>query len=1060
MKRLLVLYSVLTLTIYSLAAQTSTGTTFWLAYMENLDLIFNDDPVFAVVLHADQEATGEIQIPATGFSIPFSVSAGGAEEVELPPALYYIQGSDITGNTGIRIVSDVPVRATGVHYRAYFSEATHLLPEPELGTEYFPICYADDVGNDPSSFVVLSTEDGTEIEITPAVLTLGLRPPGVPFTITLNAGQIYQMQAVEDLTGSRVQSVSGQPIAVFSGAKQADIIDCGQPADSHVYDQAVPVDKWGTLYYHTPFQNQGVQVIRVLASEDNTEVFVDCNQVAILNQGEYYTVYDESYLSGRVISASRPIAVAQFNTNGGCSSPGSGLGDPNMLWLWPADYKTREVRFKSLDRFNDLIGDVPFTQHSVNIVANADEVDNILLDGAPLPAGVWMGYLGDPNKVYRKISLGPGEHTLSSPELFQAYVYGRGFADAYTYFAGYTEVEEEEYACLDIQVEGVFCVDSTLQWSYQTSLNVTEVNWDFGDGQISAENNPAMSYGDIGNSTVVLTLTTSTGTFTDTLEVAIQLCEEDPCPDDLSLSIQAPVEICANSPTQLGIDFEGQAVSATWELGGIGQTSGLNPQVNFNESGNYTITVTVRDELNCEYTATATLEVLDCGGCGPELVDLEFEGFACVDSVLVFPLTEFLINDPPLEITWTVDGQTFENLSALEYAFPAPGSYTVTFQAISLQGCSYIGQNEVQIQDCSDNPCIGQPSIAIVPPDQYCLQQPLTFTAQTSADLVTYSWSANNGATSEQPAFTVTFDEAGVGTIFLEATDVNGCIYSTAIEDDLVDCGDDPCEDLPELQLNVTGSLCLDSTLMFSASGANLVTYDWAFSNLTSSTAASPENVFQETGLFTAALTAVDANGCTRTGSLSFEIEICEEVDPCLDNPELVIEGDSVVCLGDAATFSASGPDSIVIYDWNLDVAGSADEPMPSATFEENGIYSVVLLAVDEAGCTYSDNFSFEVRFCEPDGGCAYALPNAFSPNGDGTNDTFELLRNCPATSFELRVFNRWGGIVFETDDLETGWDGRFNGQDAPMEVYFYQCFVETPNGEVVELNGDVTLLR
>lgn len=1057
MKRLLVLFSVLALNAHSLKAQTSTGTIFWLAYMENLDLIFNDDPFFAVVLHADQEATGEIQIPATGFSIPFTVVAGGTEEVELPPALYYIQGSDITGNTGIRIVSDVPVRATGVHYRAYFSEATHLLPEPELGTEYFPICYADDVGNDPSSFVVLSTEDGTEIEITPSVLTLGLRPPGVPFNIMLNAGQIYQVQAVGDLTGSSVRSLSGQPIAVFSGAKQADIIDCGQGADGHVYDQALPVDKWGTLYYHTPFQNQGPQVIRVLAAEDDTEVFVDCNQVATLDQGEFYTVYDESYNSGRVISASRPVAVAQFNTNGGCTP--QGLGDPNMLWLWPADYKTREVRFKSLDRFNELIGDVPFSQHSVNIVADANEVGGILLDGQAL-GGSWLGYIGNPNKVYTRVSLGPGEHILSSPEPFQAYVYGIGFADAYTYFAGYTEVEDEEYACLDIQVQGVFCVDSTLQWSYQTSLNVTDVSWDFGNGQTSVEDNPAMSYGDISNSTVVLTLTTSTGIFTDTLDVSIQLCEEDPCLDDLSLGIQAPAEICANSPVQLSIDFEGQAVSATWELGSVGQTSGLNPQVNFNESGTYTITVTVRDELNCEYTAVATLVVLDCGGCGPELVDLEFEGFACVDSVLVFPLTEFLINDPPLEITWTADGQTFGNLSALEYAFPAPGNYVVTFQAISLQGCSYIGQNEVQIQDCSDNPCIGQPSIAIIAPDQYCLQQPLTFTAQTSADLVSYSWSANNGVTDDQPSFTVTFDEAGVGTVFLEATDVNGCIYSAAIEDDLVDCGDDPCEDLPELQLDITGPLCLDSTLVFSASGANLVNYDWAFSNLTSSTAASPENVFQETALFTAALTAVDANGCTRTGSLSFEIEVCEEDDPCLDNPELQITGNSIVCLGDAANFSASGPDSIVIYEWNLDVGGNSDETMPSVIYEENGIYSIVLVAVDNEGCAYSDNFSFEVRFCEPDGGCAYVFPNAFSPNGDGTNDTFSLLRNCPVGSYEMRIFNRWGGIVFESGDPDIGWDGRLNGKDAPIEVYFYQAVVETLNDEIIDLNGDFTLLR
>ncbi|MBV6654855.1 MAG: PKD domain-containing protein [Mameliella sp.] len=1045
------------ISIFNVAAQSSEGNTFWLAYMENLDLLFNDDPAFSVIIHSDSEASGEVELPVTGFSIPFTVPAGGTTEVELPPGVYYVQGSDVTGNFGLRITSDVPVRATGIHYRAYFSESTHLLPESELGVSYLPICYADDNGNDPSSFVILSTADGTEVEIVPSVLTLGFRPPGVPYTVTLDAGQIYQVQAVEDLTGTTIQSLTGEPIAVFSGAKQADIIDCGQPADSHPYDQVAPVDKWGTLFYHTPLQNQGAQVIRVLASENGTDVFVDCNQVATLDRGEYYTVYDQSYNSGRVISSTQPVAVAQFNTNGGCSP--SGLGDPNMLWLWPAEYQTRSVRFKSLDRFNELIGGFQFSQHSVNIVADANEVADIELDGNPL-TGNWLEYPGNESKVYRRISVSPGEHELNSPHPFQAYVYGIGFADAYTYFAGYSELVEEDYACIDIEVEGVFCVDSLLQWSFQTSLNVTDVNWDFGDGQTAQSESPEMSYGDEGAATVVLTLTTTTGTFTDTLDVSIQLCTGDPCPDDITLNIEVPQEACANTPVQLGFDFGSEAVSASWDLGAAGQANGLNPEVTFANAGTYLVTVTVQDALNCTYTATTVLNVLNCGGCGPELVDLDFEGFACVDSLLVFPLTEFLIADPPVEVTWTVDGQTFFDLGPLEYAFPAPGIYTVTFQAISLQGCSYIGEQEIQIQDCSNDPCIGQPSIEIIPPDNYCLQQPLTFTIQTAADLLTYAWNANNGVTGDQAAFTVTFEEAGVGTVSVEATDANGCVYSAVIEDDLVDCGDDPCEGLPELQLNVSFPLCLDSVLTFSVSGATLITYDWTFSNLTTSTVASPQNIFQEEGLFTASLTAEDANGCTRTGSLSFEIQICEEVDPCLEQPELLVEGDSVVCLGDEAVFTVSGPDGIVLYDWSLDVAGSSTDANPVATFDENGIYTAVLIAVDEEGCTFSDNFSFEVRFCEPDGGCAYAFPNAFSPNADGVNDTFELLRNCPVTSFELRVFNRWGGIVYESDNPDEGWDGRFNGKDAPIEVYFYQAFVETPNGEVVELNGDVTLVR
>lgn len=70
---------------------------------------------------------------------------------------------------------------------------------------------------------------------------------------------------------------------------------------------------------------------------------------------------------------------------------------------------------------------------------------------------------------------------------------------------------------------------------------------------------------------------------------------------------------------------------------------------------------------------------------------------------------------------------------------------------------------------------------------------------QIFVDLVIYFWSVNNGVMGDQFVFIVIFDEVGVGIVFLEVIDVNGCIYFIVIEDDLVDCGDDFCEGFLEL---------------------------------------------------------------------------------------------------------------------------------------------------------------------------------------------------------------------------------------------------------------------
>lgn len=136
----------------------------------------------------------------------------------------------------------------------------------------------------------------------------------------------------------------------------------------------------------------------------------------MFDQGVFYIVYDDFYNSGWVIFVSWLVVVVQFNINGGCIL--QGLGDFNMLWFWLVEYKICEVCFKSLDWFNDLIGDVFFSQYSVNIVVNVDEVDDILLDGGFFFLVVWLGYFGDFNKVYCWISLELGEYVFNSLEFF------------------------------------------------------------------------------------------------------------------------------------------------------------------------------------------------------------------------------------------------------------------------------------------------------------------------------------------------------------------------------------------------------------------------------------------------------------------------------------------------------------------------------------------------------------------------------------------------------------------------------------------------------------------
>jgi gliding motility-associated-like protein len=86
-------------------------------------------------------------------------------------------------------------------------------------------------------------------------------------------------------------------------------------------------------------------------------------------------------------------------------------------------------------------------------------------------------------------------------------------------------------------------------------------------------------------------------------------------------------------------------------------------------------------------------------------------------------------------------------------------------------------------------------------------------------------------------------------------------------------------------------------------------------------------------------------------------------------------------------------------------------------------------------------------------------VPNAFSP-GSQPNGTIKVERRGIATLNSFRIFNRWGTKVFETNDINQGWDGRFNGEPQPMGVYVYIVEATTNTGRRFTKQGNITLIR
>jgi gliding motility-associated-like protein len=118
-----------------------------------------------------------------------------------------------------------------------------------------------------------------------------------------------------------------------------------------------------------------------------------------------------------------------------------------------------------------------------------------------------------------------------------------------------------------------------------------------------------------------------------------------------------------------------------------------------------------------------------------------------------------------------------------------------------------------------------------------------------------------------------------------------------------------------------------------------------------------------------------------------------------------------------------------------------------------------VLTAINACGVT-RDTINLKLPRCKSI--CPFLFPNVFTPNGDGTNDQFRPVGSCPEISnYAMKVFNRWGDLVFEGFRPEEGWNGETNGLPAPSDVYVWwaQYRLDDLNEDIL-VKGDVTLLR
>ncbi|MBK6994209.1 MAG: gliding motility-associated C-terminal domain-containing protein [Lewinellaceae bacterium] len=188
-----------------------------------------------------------------------------------------------------------------------------------------------------------------------------------------------------------------------------------------------------------------------------------------------------------------------------------------------------------------------------------------------------------------------------------------------------------------------------------------------------------------------------------------------------------------------------------------------------------------------------------------------------------------------------------------------------------------------------------------------------------------------------------------------------------------------------------------------------------------------------------------DANGCK--DSTSFIVTTPLNVSAVFPPDTTILEGESITL-----TVTGVTTDSLSV---SWDDLGNNEPPLTGPTQALNPTETTTyLVTVINSGCEFSDSVTIVVDKLK------YDRPNAFTPNGDGANDTFGPVL-VGHTLVQLEVWSRWGEKIFDSiSDGSKTWDGKINGEVAPSDVYVYRMRIRLLSGEEKIEKGDVTLLR
>lgn len=804
---------------------SNKGRDFWIGYGNHVRMFNNSGAEqMQVYITSDVSTSGTIDIAGIGFHTNFSVTANQITTIDIPRTAALTDEG--LYNKGIHIVSDLPVVVYSYIYVNAISGATLCLPTNVLGRDYYSVNYTQ-ISNDPDSysyFFVVATEDSTLVEITPSAPTKGGRGAGIPFTVSINKGQIYQVLGDAtsnatgyDLTGSLIRSVSNgggcKKIAVFCGSGKVSIGCNPTPRTSdNLYQEIYPHSSWGKKYITTPSTNDGtnyqVNFYRIIRPDPATTVKLNGSVIpttAFVNN--FY--YEFSSNTTNIIEGDKPILLAQYFTtstprdNANCGN--NGLGDPEMIYINPLEQTINKVTLNSMQPATNT----NISIHFINVVMKneAAAIHSFRIDGVSM-AAAFSPVSQDNSYVYARIEVSKGTHNIYCDSGFNAIAYGFGSFDSYGYSAGTNLRDLYQFIVIDNSYSSTtlpaVCTKSPFWLSIVLPYKPLSLSWKF-SGLLpdTLVNNPVFdSNWTLNGRTLFRYQLPDIYQLNNTGSFPIKVIAFNPTADGCSgeQEIEFDLQVYNRPAADFNISFGGclydtiQVTDQTvtdrpnikwnWQMGD-GTKSGVKDFSHlYKKAGKYTIQFSSVNDIGCfSDTVQKIIEIEEL-----PVASFTVPVLTCNMDTVFFSNTSYLASGVAADFYWDFGDSHNTSTSGtanVTHQYTIEKTYPVSLYAITDIGCksnvaelpltiNYVPQVDFELPDV----CIN---------DVYAIFKNLSVIGDSTQSQFTYLWnfddagnsSPGNSNTSNAKDGKHAYGHTGHHDVSLQVTSKEGCIAET-----------------------------------------------------------------------------------------------------------------------------------------------------------------------------------------------------------------------------------------------------------------------------------------